>query len=182
MILKTVCPTLTSKISIAGRSPELRACLQNPTSVMISGMDIIAHYWRYIILTRFFTGITALRQLISRAELSDHAYGSREKKRYSLIKITRSAQNDWLQTLDFAYYPNLRGPYNYTTTGVNADGTLANPKSRWGANINVEENGKRDPIPYIQPPGINRQVDWSNNNYNVRLNEQALSLDAFKSA
>ncbi|MFD2593737.1 T9SS outer membrane translocon Sov/SprA [Sphingobacterium griseoflavum] len=45
------------------------------------------------------------------------------------------------------------------------------------ANVNIEENGTRSPIPYVVPPGINRQVDWGNNNYNVQLNEQALSID-----
>ncbi len=37
-----------------------------------------------------------------------------------------------LPTLDLAFYPTIRGPYNYTTAGVNNDGTLANPRSRWG--------------------------------------------------
>jgi cell surface protein SprA len=37
-----------------------------------------------------------------------------------------------LPTLDLAFYPTLRGPYNFTTTGINTDGTLQNPKSRWG--------------------------------------------------
>lgn len=45
------------------------------------------------------------------------------------------------------------------------------------ANINIEENGTKSPIPYVVPPGINRQVDWGNNNYNVQLNEQSISLD-----
>ncbi len=45
------------------------------------------------------------------------------------------------------------------------------------ANVNIEENGTRSPIPYVVPPGINRQVDWGNNNYNVQLNEQALSIN-----
>jgi len=26
----------------------------------------------------------------------------------------------------------VRGPYNYTTTGLNSDGTLQSPQSRWG--------------------------------------------------
>lgn len=42
--------------------------------------------------------------------------------------------------------------------------------------VNIEENGKRSPIPYVVPPGINRQVDFANNNLDVQLNEQALSL------
>jgi cell surface protein SprA len=37
-----------------------------------------------------------------------------------------------LPTLDMAYYPMVRGPYNFTTTGLNANGTLQNPQNRWG--------------------------------------------------
>lgn len=43
-----------------------------------------------------------------------------------------------LPTLDLAFYPNERGPYNYETTpsnysaGLNRDGSLAVPSSRWG--------------------------------------------------
>ncbi|MBK0381580.1 cell surface protein SprA [Pedobacter sp. SD-b] len=37
-----------------------------------------------------------------------------------------------ISTLNMAYYPTLRGPYNFTTTGLNPDGTLMNPKNRWG--------------------------------------------------
>ncbi|HEY0898826.1 MAG TPA: cell surface protein SprA [Sphingobacteriaceae bacterium] len=37
-----------------------------------------------------------------------------------------------LPTFDLAYYPNVRGPYNFSTSGLNPDGTLANPRSRWG--------------------------------------------------
>ena len=35
-------------------------------------------------------------------------------------------------TFDLAFYPSVRGPYNYATTGINNDGTLQNPNSRWG--------------------------------------------------
>ena len=43
-----------------------------------------------------------------------------------------------ISVLDLAYYPEERGPYNFDTdpsnvsAGLNADGTLANPESRWG--------------------------------------------------
>ena len=37
-----------------------------------------------------------------------------------------------LGVLNLAYYPTLKGPYNYDVTGMNADGTLKNPESRWG--------------------------------------------------
>ena len=49
--------------------------------------------------------------------------------------------------------------------------------------VNIEENDRRQPIPYVQPPGIERQQQISNNNVQLLLNEQSLSLkvcDLFK--
>jgi len=37
-----------------------------------------------------------------------------------------------ISTLDLAFYPMVRGPYNFTTTGLNSNGTLQNPQNRWG--------------------------------------------------
>ena len=37
-----------------------------------------------------------------------------------------------LPTLDLAYYPKARGPYNFDAVNVNSDGSLMNPASRWG--------------------------------------------------
>jgi hypothetical protein len=44
-----------------------------------------------------------------------------------------------IATLDLSYYPNERGPYNYeqplgtaVSSGLNPDGTLLDPESRWG--------------------------------------------------
>lgn len=52
--------------------------------------------------------------------------------------ITTSGEDPYISVLDLAFYPNERGPYNYDalptaySSGLNYDGTLANPKSRWG--------------------------------------------------
>lgn len=43
--------------------------------------------------------------------------------------------------------------------------------------VNIEQNGNRQPIPYVVPPGIERQLDYGNMNYNIQLNEQSLSLE-----
>jgi len=37
-----------------------------------------------------------------------------------------------LTTFDVAYYPRERGPYNFRTDKLNANGSLANPDSSWG--------------------------------------------------
>lgn len=48
--------------------------------------------------------------------------------------------------------------------------------------VNVEENSSRSPIPYVIPPGIERVQQLNNNNTNVLLNEQAMSLQIRKLA
>lgn len=42
--------------------------------------------------------------------------------------------------------------------------------------VNIEENGRRTPIPYVIPPGIRRETNFATTDY-VRLNEQALQFD-----
>jgi cell surface protein SprA len=42
--------------------------------------------------------------------------------------------------------------------------------------VNIETNNTRTPIPYVIPPGIQRQQQLSTNNVNLLLNEQAMSL------
>ena len=41
--------------------------------------------------------------------------------------------------------------------------------------VNIEENENREPIPYVLPPGVNRE-ELFNNNTNIRQNEQSLSI------
>src|SRR5690606_31258655 len=47
-------------------------------------------------------------------------------------KESISSQPNVISTLNLAFYPNTRGPYNFTTTGLNPDGAFANPASKWG--------------------------------------------------
>jgi cell surface protein SprA len=42
--------------------------------------------------------------------------------------------------------------------------------------VNIEENSSRQPVPYRTPPGVIRQQQLSNNNVNILLNEQSLSM------
>jgi cell surface protein SprA len=42
--------------------------------------------------------------------------------------------------------------------------------------VNLEENATRRPIPYMIPPGIQRQSQLSSNNVNLAQNEQSMSL------
>jgi len=52
--------------------------------------------------------------------------------------LQTAALQNALSTFDIGYYPSARGPYNYDvkptafSAGSYADGTLVNPKTRWG--------------------------------------------------
>jgi cell surface protein SprA len=37
-----------------------------------------------------------------------------------------------IQVLNLAYYPNERGPYNFNTQNINAEGLFTNPQQKWG--------------------------------------------------
>ena len=68
----------------------------------------------------------------------------------------------------FAYVLDTTG--NYTLLPANGPTTF-NVTA-----VNIEQNSSRTPIPYVIPPGIQRQQSLSTNNVNVLLNEQSMSL------
>ena len=68
----------------------------------------------------------------------------------------------------FSYVLDTTG--NYTLLPVNSTTTF-NVTA-----VNIEQNSTRTPVPYVIPPGIQRQQTLSTNNTNVLLNEQAMSL------
>ncbi|MEO7801104.1 MAG: cell surface protein SprA, partial [Ginsengibacter sp.] len=85
----------------------------------------------------------------------------------SQTEIFPQRSNDFGQnqliTFDLAYYPTEKGPYNFdaSTTGVQSNGKLLNPKSRWGGLMrNIDqtdfETGNVEYIEcWIQDPFIN---------------------------
>lgn len=82
--------------------------------------------------------------------------------RFAKFELVRNQWRKFQYNIDTAgQYVNL--PANDPTT-VN---TLA---------VNLEENDQREPIPYKVPPGIERQQQLSNNNVQLFLNEQSLSM------
>ncbi len=78
---------------------------------------------------------------------------------------TYSGATSTLSMLNLAYYPNERGPYNFTTS-LNSDGSLQNPSGKWGgmmrkldtndfeaANIEYLEFWLLDPFIYSRENG-----------------------------
>lgn len=68
----------------------------------------------------------------NRNELSNHYVREVLEQEVFPFKEISTGQPLNLPTLDLAYYPMLRGPYNYATTGFSPNGTLNNPRNRWG--------------------------------------------------
>jgi cell surface protein SprA len=97
------------------------------------------------------------------------------------IRFMRVFMKDFSQpvTIRFARMELIRGEWR------KYDGSLAGEQevepedpSATSFNIsavNIEENGNREPVPYITPPGISREIDVAAINAR-RLNEQSLSL------
>ncbi len=84
--------------------------------------------------------------------------------RFAKIELVR---NNWRR---FAFDLDTLG--NYRTID------LANSPTRFNVSaVNIEENDRRDPIPYRTPPGIERVQTLSNGGINILQNEQALSMN-----
>ena len=62
------------------------------------------------------------------------------------------------------------------TTGLAAPLPQADPVKLNVLAVNIEENDQRSPVVYRQPPGVQRQQQLSNNNVQLWLNEQSLSI------
>jgi len=77
----------------------------------------------------FYTGSSVP---VSRTELSNHYVRQVIETEVFPYKQSVTGQPLALSTLDLAFYPTVRGPYNYATTGINNDGSLQNPTNRWG--------------------------------------------------
>ncbi|MEO6979373.1 MAG: cell surface protein SprA, partial [Mucilaginibacter sp.] len=102
--------------------------------------------------------------------------------RYMRMFMTHFADT---AVLRFASLQLVRGEWRAFNSENNpnnviADPTLVNPPLDNSIldveTVNIEANGNRQPIPYVVPPGITRQVDYNNIQANTKLNEQSLSL------
>ena len=68
--------------------------------------------------------------------------------------------------------------YELDTSGLYKKIDLTNNTTKFFVSaVNIEENDRRDPIPYRTPPGIERVQTLSNGGINILQNEQALSMN-----
>jgi len=98
------------------------------------------------------------------------------------IRFMRMFMTGWNEevTLRFARMELVRGEwrrYEQSLAGIQ-EVEVEDPTGTQFAltAVNLEENGVRQPVPYVIPPGINQEIDPSNLNQR-RLNEQSLALE-----
>ncbi|MFD2517766.1 T9SS outer membrane translocon Sov/SprA [Salinimicrobium flavum] len=79
--------------------------------------------------------------------------------------------------LRFGTMDLVRGDYRRYTQTLDPDKSdpATEPTSFQVAAVSIEENENRQPIPYVLPPGVERE-ELQNNNTRIRQNEQSLSL------
>lgn len=89
--------------------------------------------WYYIdpIFTRN-TSRTPLHIKNDKEQLSNHFVREIREREIFPNRQLLYGQSGYIQTLNVAYYPTERGPYNIYPTSYDSEGKLTNPKGKWG--------------------------------------------------
>ena len=104
-----------------------------------------------------------------------------EIKDFKAIRFMRMYMKGFDQPviLRFAQLDLIRGEWRRYFGDLNEDGQYIQGEdedTEFELNaVNVEENSSREPIPYVLPPGIEREIDLGTSNLQ-QLNEQALAM------
>ena len=77
---------------------------------------------------------------VTNDELSDHRVRQILETEIFPNRDIQAGVSTNVSVLNLAYYPNLRGPYNYDTENLNPDGTFSNPEDRWGGIMRAIES------------------------------------------
>ncbi|GHT54563.1 cell surface protein SprA [Bacteroidia bacterium] len=77
-------------------------------------------------------------------QLSNHYVREIREEELYPNKNIRYNEASTIPVLNLAYYPQERGPYNLDAAGMNPDGTLSNPKDRWGGIFRKIESSQTD--------------------------------------
>jgi len=79
-------------------------------------------------------------------------------------------------TLRFGTLAFVKSEWIKEINDLAQDGTVANPETKFDmTSVNIEENASKEPINYILPPGIEREVDPTSTSM-VKMNEQSMLL------
>ena len=77
---------------------------------------------------------------VTNDELSDHRVRQVFETEIFPNKDIQAGVSTNVSVFNLAYYPALRGPYNYDTENLNQDGSFSNPENRWGGIMRAIES------------------------------------------
>ncbi len=78
--------------------------------------------------------------------------------------------------LRFGTLELVRGDYRQYTQNLASESAMPNDNTTFEVQgVNIENNATRDPVNYVLPPGVEREV-LNTQNQNIRQNEQSLAL------
>jgi len=82
-------------------------------------------------------------------------------------------------TLRFGALDLVRGEWRRFTSSLDQEPNNDNDETGFDVvSVNIQENGNRSPIPYVAPPGVQREQLYNNNTI-INQNEQSLSLRVY---
>jgi cell surface protein SprA len=142
-----------AKMSIDLRSPyswHLAATPSSfPDSRFVNNIDygknraLLAWYYIDGLFTRK-SSLTPTHIKNDEEQLSNHYVREIREEELFPNKDTRFDEASTIPVLNLAFYPKERGPYNLDALGMNADGALSLPESRWGGVFRKIESGQTD--------------------------------------
>ncbi len=98
------------------------------------------------------------------------------------IRFMRMFLRDWNApvVLRFATFELVRGEWrtydnSLLSQGEYIPGDDGSETKFTVSTVNIEENGSRKPVPYVSPPGIEREIQFGTTSY-IQQNEQSLSF------
>lgn len=101
---------------------------------------------------------------------------------YKSIRFMRMFLKDWDTAVvcRFATFELERGEWRKYTNSMLTPGEYIPDPNQDGttfdiSTLSIEENGSRTPVPYVVPPGIEREINMATNNAQ-QLNEQAMAF------
>src|SRR5664279_5182974 len=149
-----------------------------PSSVSQVGQNFISD-------SRSFLGTNNVQQIWYQFRIPITAYTQKVGNipDFKSIRFIRMYMNGWTDSVvcRFAEFQLIRDSwrnfnYELDTTGQYIPIPINSVTSLDVTAVNIEQNSTRTPIPYVIPPGVERQQQLSTNNVNLLLNEQAMSL------
>ena len=97
---------------------------------------------------------------------------------FQSIRFIRMVMTNFTDStiLRFGTLGLVRGDWRAYTKDLNKDGMPVDPNTEIGiSTVNIEENGDKEPVNYIMPPGVNRMTDPGQPQL-IMQNEQSLAV------